>query len=352
MPIEGPLDELGLQEVFQLLDLSRKTGMLRVTSRMRDDEGHVYFDAGRVVQANLRSKPVTPVDAASVSDRELERRLRAQIEAAVYELMGWREGRFRFEEGDLADVPPDTRVKIATESLLMESARRIDEWSRLADKIPDLRVVPVLAEVASDHESQLDLLPHEWEVLSLIDGQRDLRAIADLHSRDDFETAKVVYGLVTTGVVEIKPVHRVSVAIAANGGSRSPRSAALSSASDPRLPSPSAAPVATPPRPPAAKVSPEATPAATPPRPPAQKVSPEPTPVAAPRPPAPKVNPEAAPALERGFAAARAGDLATAREWWQRFLVLAPEHPAAARVRQAVGAADTLLKTIAAHGDG
>ena len=32
MAIEGPLRELGIHDVFQLLDLSRKTGMLRVTS--------------------------------------------------------------------------------------------------------------------------------------------------------------------------------------------------------------------------------------------------------------------------------------------------------------------------------
>ena len=41
MAIEGPLRELGIHDVFQLLDLSRKTGALRVTSDLRDDEGDV-----------------------------------------------------------------------------------------------------------------------------------------------------------------------------------------------------------------------------------------------------------------------------------------------------------------------
>ena len=43
MAIEGPLRELGIHDVFQLLDLSRKTGLLRVTSTQRDDEGQVGF---------------------------------------------------------------------------------------------------------------------------------------------------------------------------------------------------------------------------------------------------------------------------------------------------------------------
>ncbi len=213
MPIEGPLRELGLPDVFQLLDLSRKTGLLHVRSQLRDDEGHVYFDGGRVVQANLRSKPQPPLDSASLSEREVERRLRGQIETVVYDMMAWREGFFSFEERALTDVPSETRVKIATESLLMESARRIDEWSRIADKVPHLLVVPVLAEVPPDHETHLDLLPHEWEVLSMIDGHRDLRAIASALGQAEFDAAKIVYGLVTTGVVEIRQSRRVSATI-------------------------------------------------------------------------------------------------------------------------------------------
>ena len=64
-------------------------------------------------------------------------------------------------------------------------------------------VVPALAELPEGHETQLDLLPHEWEVLSLIDGERDLRAMAQQLGRSEFDTAKVVFGLITTGVVEV-----------------------------------------------------------------------------------------------------------------------------------------------------
>ena len=51
MAIEGPLRELGIHDVFQLLDLSRKTGTLAVTSELRDNEGTVHFRNGRVVAA-------------------------------------------------------------------------------------------------------------------------------------------------------------------------------------------------------------------------------------------------------------------------------------------------------------
>ena len=57
MAIEGPLKELGIHDVFQLLDLSRKTGVLTVTSRVRHNHGVVYFDRGAVVYAGIRSNP-------------------------------------------------------------------------------------------------------------------------------------------------------------------------------------------------------------------------------------------------------------------------------------------------------
>jgi Flp pilus assembly protein TadD len=250
MAIEGPLRELGIHDVFQLLDLSRKTGQLRVTSQMRDNEGTVYFTNGKVAFASIRSNPhpigeilvragkITDADLKRARDmqkangngtrlgeilvannaittKELERHVRFQIEAVVFELMSWREGFFSFEEGAISDVPGDASVVVSTESLLMEGARRIDEWSRIEAKVPHLGVVPVLASGTTQHQAQLDLLPNEWEVLSMIDGQRDIRALATALGASDFDVAKIVYGLVSTDVIELRNVERGATAAAA-----------------------------------------------------------------------------------------------------------------------------------------
>ena len=244
MAIEGPLRELGIHDVFQLLDLSRKTGALRVTSELRDDEGLVVFDGGRVIQASIQSNPTSierilrqagrigdaemavalalPADdglglgdrlvlTRAITQRELERQLKLAIENVVFELMSWSEGFFSFEECDVSDVSADARIRISTESLLMEGARRIDEWSRIADKVPSLSVVPMFAPVEDDRASVLDLLPHEWEVLMMIDGERDLRGIAGSLGSSEFDIAKIAYGLVSTGVVVLRPLERTSL---------------------------------------------------------------------------------------------------------------------------------------------
>lgn len=246
MAIEGPLRELGIHDVFQLLDLSRKTGTLTVTSELRDNEGTVWFDGGKVIYATIKSNPhplglmlvksgkVTEADLdralliqktrndgrrfgeilvelGVISPRELERQVKLQVEEVVFELMSWREGFFSFTDRDVTEIPAGATVRVGTESLLMEGARRIDEWSRIADKVPHLAVIPVLAEVSDAHAAQLDLLPTEWEMLTMIDGTADLKAIATNLARSEFDVARIAYGLVTTGVISLRMPSRVSV---------------------------------------------------------------------------------------------------------------------------------------------
>lgn len=239
MPIQGPLRELGIHDVFQLLDLSRKTGRLRVSSALRDNEGTVYFRGGRVVSATIRSNPhplgavllragriteqelaqareaqqASPsplrlgealVDEGIISRRDLERFIRRQVETVIFELLSWQEGFFSFVETDEGTDAAEGLTSIPTESLLMEGARRLDEWTQIQQRVPHLGVVPVLAEVGDAQPAPvLDLLPNEWEVLAIIDGLRDVRTLASTLGRSEFEVAKIVFGLLTTGVLTI-----------------------------------------------------------------------------------------------------------------------------------------------------
>src|SRR3989449_848911 len=115
--------------------------------------------------------------------------------------MSWREGYFSFSEGTPTELPADAVVRIPTEALLMEGARRIDEWSGIEGRIPHLGVVPMLAPPQEASEGELDLLPPEWEMLAMINGVRDVRAIAAELGRSDFEVAKTLFGLESAGVI-------------------------------------------------------------------------------------------------------------------------------------------------------
>ncbi|TFG46918.1 MAG: DUF4388 domain-containing protein [Gemmatimonadales bacterium] len=260
MPIEGPLKELQIHDVFQLLDLGRKTGVLRVTSELRQNAGVVYFDGGGVIAAEIRSNPhplgALLVRAGKVSEddvtraaaiqrtrpghrlgdilveigalprKELARQIRSQVEEVIFELMSWSEGYFSFEDGPLPDALGEATIRIPTESLLMEAARRIDEWSRIEPKVPHLGVIPRLTGSPEDDGGQLDLLPFEWEVLAGIDGVTDVRSLAGVLGRSDFDVARTLFGLASAGVIAVSeptaigqdadaPVHDLAVLIAA-----------------------------------------------------------------------------------------------------------------------------------------
>jgi hypothetical protein len=253
MAIEGPLRELGIHDVFQLLDLSRKTGRLRVSSALRDNQGTVFFKDGRVVSAFIKSNPhplgtilvregrISDADLARarnvqqipgetrrlgeimvslgmISRRELERQVRHQIEVVVFELLSWQEGFFSFAEEDLPDDGAEGIASVTTESLLMEGARRLDEWTRVQQRVPHLGVIPGLAVAESDHAPKLELLPSEWEVLAAVDGRSDLRQIAERLKRSEFDVARVVFGLLTTAIVELRDPVPVSPPLAPDLG--------------------------------------------------------------------------------------------------------------------------------------
>lgn len=237
MAIEGPLQDIGIHDVFQLLDLARKSGRLTVRSTARDNEGRVYFDKGAVVHATMRDNPHTlgallrkagkvsdrELQAASAAQREGDKRLlgeilvahgsvtrrdidrymRMQIESVVFDLFSWNEGTFSFADGTDDAVQMDAVVRVSIESLLMEGARRIDEWSRMKDRIPGADVVPRLAGHREAADTYIDLRPAEWEVLAMVDGDHSLREIAAELAVSEFEVAKTVYGMLSTELIEV-----------------------------------------------------------------------------------------------------------------------------------------------------
>src|SRR6266481_6124250 len=176
MAIEGPLRELGIHDVFQLLDLSRKTGTLRVTSELRHNEGKIYFDNGVVVSAEIRSNP-HPLGAlllrtGKIAEADLERARDMQQ-----------------RQGD------KRRLGEILVSLGVITQREVES------RIPHVGVVPSLAPPPEGGGGELDLLPPEWEVLALIDGQRSIRGLATELGRSDFEVAKTLFGLESAGVI-------------------------------------------------------------------------------------------------------------------------------------------------------
>jgi hypothetical protein len=177
MSFQGSIQELPVPDIIQLVSVSGKTGMFML---MRGPErGYIYLRNGRIVHAEI----------GGVSGEE-----------AVYALAIWATGDFQFTPGKESDA---TTIDKTNTSLLMEAARRLDEWKVLARKIPGVDHIPVLK--PRDLGEPVTLSPPEWNLVIRIDGRKTVEELARATSSNSFDTAKVLYGLVTSDLVDMRP---------------------------------------------------------------------------------------------------------------------------------------------------
>jgi hypothetical protein len=177
MAFQGSLKELPLPDIIQLVSVSGKTGKFTLT---RDgDRGYIFLKNGQMVHA-------------AVADLEGEE--------AIYSLAIWNSGDFQFNPGEEAERQTITK---SNTNLLMEAARRLDEWRVLSKKIPSVDHVPHLMARENRHE-QVTLNPQEWMVLTRIDGQRSITDIGRAVNMSSFDVAKILYGMITGELVQLK----------------------------------------------------------------------------------------------------------------------------------------------------
>ncbi len=178
MALQGSLADISLPDVIQLVSVSGKTGVFTISGEGVD--GKIYLKDGQIVDA-----------AAGKVAGEL----------AVYEMATWRKGQFIFT----ANVAPErVTVTKSNTSLMMEAARRIDEYRVLQRKIPNLDAVPYFLPRESGQD-QITLSPQEWAVVTKIDGQLSIKELEAVTGLPAFDVCKVLYGLVTSGLIALRP---------------------------------------------------------------------------------------------------------------------------------------------------
>ncbi len=230
MAIEGQLADVSLADIIQLLAVGRKTGCLTVTDRA--NFGYIYLDEGRVIYANVLNRPdrlgellvrngvidraelshamehqarepgrrlgQILVEREALSEDELQRFITVQIEEAVYHLFTWDRGSFHFDPDARPDDQTGPHVSIHAESLLLEGARRVDEWSMIEKKIPSMDLVFDL-ERRPEEDDEVGVTPEQERLLKLLDGERTVRDLVLETGLVEFDVAKALYGLVQAG---------------------------------------------------------------------------------------------------------------------------------------------------------
>jgi hypothetical protein len=176
MAFQGSLKELPLPDIIQLVSVSGKTGVFRLKNGT--DSGEIYLQRGQIAHAQV----------GDLSGEE-----------AVYELAIWRQGDFVFTPGT---EPPISSITRSNTNLLMEAARRIDEWQVLSKRIPSTRLVPVFTDQGVN--TSVSLTAQEWAVICKVDERRSIEEISKGMGLGPFEVCKLLYGLITSGLVALR----------------------------------------------------------------------------------------------------------------------------------------------------
>ena len=177
--VSGSLADLLFAEAMQLILTYGKTGVMHLVDG--NSKARVYVKEGQQVVH------------AEVED--------LQGEEAFYKLVFWKAGRFQFHVGE---EPEKRTITASSTNLLIEGTRRLDEWNMFSSKIPSFDVTPYRVPLAEDSGS-IRLTRKDWGILSLADGQRSIKQIAESLGMDNFEAGRLVFGLLTVGAISLEP---------------------------------------------------------------------------------------------------------------------------------------------------
>jgi hypothetical protein len=177
MAFQGSLKELPVPDIIQLMAVSGKTGVFTLVRGA--ERGYIYLKNGQMAHARV----------GEITGEE-----------AVYALTIWSTGDFQFTPNEETE---ETTIVKSNTSLLMEAARRLDEWKVLSKKIPGVDHVPSLR--LRESPEPVTLSPQEWNILGKIDGHRTIEEMARLNGSSAFEVAKTLYGLVAADLVDLRP---------------------------------------------------------------------------------------------------------------------------------------------------
>jgi hypothetical protein len=109
---------------------------------------------------------------------------------------------FHFEPNQLPSDDAIT-VPIDLENIILEGSRRVKEWERLQDELPDLNMALKFTDRPQAQLRNINLSVDEWRVISYINPRNSIKQIGQRIGMDDFQIRKIIYGLLQAGLVEM-----------------------------------------------------------------------------------------------------------------------------------------------------
>jgi hypothetical protein len=256
MALEGTIRDFGLPDIFQLIGLQRKTGLLTLTNERDQESVTITFEGGMVVMADSSARRLEDrlgnvlvkqgkitrdrleealsvqkqtlqrlghilASASAITTKDLRDALQVQISQIVFRVFRWRDGRYLFAPAEAVDYDRENFAPMSTDFILMEGIRMVDEWPIIEKKIPSFDIVfrpvvdPSLIEVgaggspddsgqerrAQSPTGRIRLAAEEERVFRKVDGVRTVQAIIDGTGAGEFEVCRTLFDFLNRNLI-------------------------------------------------------------------------------------------------------------------------------------------------------
>ncbi|HEX3582822.1 MAG TPA: DUF4388 domain-containing protein [Thermoanaerobaculia bacterium] len=243
MAVSGNLKTMTAGDVLQWLSLAQKTGTLVVHNK--SVEKKIFFKGGRVISSAsndpreylgqflmshgylseaeltkamevqrqsgiLLGKILVMIEV--INEEDLNRLMRLKAEEEIYDLFLWKEGEFNFVDDDLPQfemIP----LKVDVTGIIMEGMRRVDEWSRIRELIPNEALVPLVDKPVSDEIlDDFDFDDAQRQIIRAVDGKRSIGDLVVETRSSSFTVSSTIHSLAREGYVSLTDVSAVRAA--------------------------------------------------------------------------------------------------------------------------------------------
>ncbi len=181
--MQGNLAQISLNDILLLATGGKKSGVLKLVRGKETVE--VFFVDGNIVHATC-----------PIGDGE---------KALLYPVT-WGEGTFSLMPNG---APPSSTIKKTSPEILEEVKAMSREWESILEVIPSGKTVFRIADLGEEQTGPITVPHVGWRVLSKVDGMRNVQDIAELLRIPYAYTAKVIFNLHKSALVEVvSPVSR------------------------------------------------------------------------------------------------------------------------------------------------
>lgn len=265
MALKGTLRDFALPDIFQLIGMQRKTGMLTLENDR--ETVIVVFEAGKVVHADstvrrlddllgnvlVRQGKLKKEDLEAalarqkvsmqrlgyiltnqgyIASQDLKEALSEQVQQIVFRIFRWKDGHYNFDPQKEVDYDRQNVIPVTADHILMEGIRRVDEWPIIEKRIPSLdiafrQLVPKnqiqVREGGGEDDSGLDaafgglsgggsaapekgggtvvMTAQEARVYSYVNPKNSVETVVELTGMGDFDVCRIMFDFIDRNLI-------------------------------------------------------------------------------------------------------------------------------------------------------